>query len=667
MALTTAGRGTAATVAVLVLGALLAPGAAAEVPGSLSDVRVSDDRLTATLVLRSGGEALAVDAGSVTATVGGQPAQSSVEPAEQITRSTMLVIDTSGSMGATGMATVRTAVKDFLAVVPEDVRVGVVSFATTSGVDVAPTTDHAKVSRSVGSLRSGGETSLYKAVQDAVRGLGTDGERSIVLLSDGGDTVAALTGGDAEAKSQRARAAAALRRAKVRAEVVSFQSAEADTSVLQQFADAGGGSVAKAGNRDAVSAAFQAAARTLDSQALVTVTRPGGVSGSQPVVVAGTAGGQPFQVTTTVDLGDTAPPVVEAAATDDGTDEAVAAPAAASTLPLPGSALNLPLLLVAVTVTFIGVLVLGLALGAPTLQSTRSRRVEAVEAYGYGTSRSQLHHQQQTPSVAAISQQLVQMGDKVMEGRESTTKTMTLLTRADLPWRAGEWLVLRMLVALVLPAVGAFVWADHRVIGGVIGLVLGVLMPPLVLRLLASRRANKFERILPDVLTLVATSLSSGFSLPQALDSVAKDAPEPAAKEFSRALAQSRIGTDMSDSLDDLAARMDSPNMRWTTMAIRIQREVGGNLAETLRTTAATLREREMLRRQVKALSAEGRLSAYILVALPIGVFFYSMMVNYDYISLLWTEPLGRFMLAGGIISLGIGIAWMRNVVKIEV
>ena len=83
---------------------------------------------------------------------------------------------------------------------------------------------------------------------------------------------------------------------------------------------------------------------------------------------------------------------------------------------------------------------------------------------------------------------------------------------------------------------------------------------------------------------------------------------------------------------------MDSHNMRWTTMAIRIQREVGGNLAETLRTTAATLREREMLRRQVKALSAEGRLSAYALVGLPIGLFFYSMWANHDYVSLLWTR-----------------------------
>ena len=97
------------------------------------------------------------------------------------------------------------------------------------------------------------------------------------------------------------------------------------------------------------------------------------------------------------------------------------------------------------------------------------------------------------------------------------------------------------------------------------------------------------------MLTLVASSLSTGFSLLQALDAVSKDAAEPAAKEFSRALAETRIGADISESLERMAERMDSENMKWATMAIQIQRSVGGNLAETLRTTAKTLREREAL------------------------------------------------------------------------
>jgi tight adherence protein B len=112
---------------------------------------------------------------------------------------------------------------------------------------------------------------------------------------------------------------------------------------------------------------------------------------------------------------------------------------------------------------------------------------------------------------------------------------------------------------------------------------------------------------------------------------------------------------------------MDSVNMRWAAMAIQIQRTVGGNLAETLRTTAKTLRERESLRRHVRALSAEGKLSAYILIALPIGIFFYSLKTNREYVELLWTRPLGLMMLGAGVVSLMIGIFWMRKVVEVEV
>jgi len=112
---------------------------------------------------------------------------------------------------------------------------------------------------------------------------------------------------------------------------------------------------------------------------------------------------------------------------------------------------------------------------------------------------------------------------------------------------------------------------------------------------------------------------------------------------------------------------MDSTNMRWTGMAINIQRQVGGNLAETMRNTAATLRDRESLKRHVNALSAEGKLSAYILIALPIGVFLYMLVVNRPYVELLWTNMIGIGMLIGGLISMAIGIFWMRKVVIVEV
>jgi tight adherence protein B len=628
-------------------------------PASLSDIRVAPDALTTTLLVR-GDEAVAVDPASVRVTMGGKPAVVSVQPAAQQPRSTMLVIDTSGSMGATGMGTVRSAVRQFLADVPKDVKVGVVSFATTAGVDVAPTTDHAKVSREVASLRSKGETALYAAIQAAVTGLGTKGERSIILLSDGGDTVAELKGGKAEEASQRNDALAALKRAKVRAEVVAFKSPESNGAVLTQFAEAGGGSVAQAEDRQAVNSAFGAAARALESQAVLNIKRPAGVAGSQALVVTGTAGGKPFEASTTLDLGDLAPVVVATTSAAAPTTPVVLADAA------PITALSAGFLIPSVLILTVGMFFLVTAFSGPVFRSQRKERVASIDQYGLGVS-APVAGQRQSNSPTALSAQLITMGDKVMEGRDSTTKTMSLMNRADLPWRAGEWFVLRMVAVLLGGALGFVLLRGHPTLGVVVGLLVGFGLPPFLLRRMASRRAKKFEDSLPDVLMLVATSLGSGFSLLQALDAVAKDASEPAAKEFSRALAEARIGTDVSEALEHMAVRMESENMRWTTMAIRIQREVGGNLAETLRTTASTLRERGSLKRQVRALSAEGRLSAYILVALPVLLFVYSYFVNYAYVSLLWTTFLGIIMSIGGLISMAIGIFWMRKIVDIEV
>ena len=328
-----------------------------------------------------------------------------------------------------------------------------------------------------------------------------------------------------------------------------------------------------------------------------------------------------------------------------------------------------PTLLLGVVATGLGLLALGVALAVPAAGSTRRQRVSAIDQYvGAGRARGDAKAAQQ--SEGSLSSSLVNFGDKVMEGRESTTKTMALIEQADLPLRAGEWWVLRIVALAVTVAVSMVLFrggTGMTLFAIILGAVAGYLLPAYVLRYLARRRTKKFEAQLPDVLAMVSSSLSTGFSLLQALDTVAKDSAEPAAKEFSRALAETRIGSDVSDALERLGSRMDSVNMRWTTMAIRIQREVGGNLADTLRTTAKTLREREELRRHVKALSAEGRMSGYILTALPIGIFLYTMQVNREYVELLWTRALGLAMLGGGIISLVIGIVLMRKVVNVEV
>ncbi|GAA1254618.1 type II secretion system F family protein [Oryzihumus leptocrescens] len=634
----------------------VAMAAIAPAPVSLTDITVHGGSLTALLTVRASGTPVSLPAGSVTATVGNADAPVTLQPVTAGRRATTLLVDTSGSMGASGMATVAQAVNAFLASAPPDVLVGLVSFSDRPHALVAPTTDRGAVRRAVASLKSSGETTLYDGIFTAIAQLGTIGDRSFVLLSDGGDT---------RSRHTLSQAAEALTSSGVRAEVVGFKTDESQDSVLTGLAQAGNGSVASATNPTAVDSAFTAAARALSSQVRVQLAIPKGLSGRQQVTVTAHSGNHYWMAGRTVDLG-------AATAVDTAPSSAPATPAAAPVAPAAPRAafslLGMPWqLAAALAAVFLGVVGLVLALVSPMLKSARTKRVDSIEHYVNGTTPAA----QGVPvSPSQLSNTLVELGEKVMEGRESTSRTMALLERADLPWRAGEWAVLRVVAVVVGIAGGLLLLhasTGQMVFGVLAGVVAGLLLPSFILRFAARRRVKQFEAQLPDVLNLVASSLSTGFSLLQALDAVARDAAQPAAKEFSRALAETRIGADVDESLERMAERMDSENLRWTGMAIRIQRQVGGNLAETLRTTAGTLRERESLRRQVRALSAEGKLSAYILIALPIGLFLYMNLVNHDYVSLLWTNLIGIGMLVAAGVSLVLGIFWMRKVVDVEV
>ncbi|KGN32345.1 hypothetical protein N802_18445 [Knoellia sinensis KCTC 19936] len=611
--------------------------------------RAGDDVL-GVLTVRAGRSDAEINASSLTGTLGDQSVTVALEPISRTPRRAMLVVDTSGSMGEEGMRTARSAAKSFIAAAPKDVLVGLVSFANTSGVDVPLTVDRARLGRSVDALQSNGETALYAAIQTAAKALGPSGERSVILLSDGGDTMAKNKARDAEA------AVATLTKGGIRAEVVAFNTDETDTKVLDRFAAAGGGSVVQAGDDKAVTAAFTAAAKTLDNQVRWRLTPPASLAGRQQLVLSGSVGPQPFRAVTDVDLGNlrTSSPTDPPAG---GTPPTNGAPAQ---FEAPAMSWMLP---AAIGALFLGLFGLVAALLAPAFQSKRSKRVAGVEVYLPEREITARARRDRSPS--ALTTSLVAFGDKRMADRKSTGKTMALIERADLPFRAGEWWVIRMVAIVVVASMGFLLMGGW--IGLILGILLGILLPAIVLRILAARRAKQFDNQLPDALMLVSSSLGAGFSLHQALDAVAKDSADPLAKEFSRALAEARIGAEVADALERVGERMDSQNTRWTAMAIKIQREVGGNLAETLRTTAQTIRDRHSLTRHVAALSAEGKLSAYILIALPIGLFVYMLMVNRPYVALLWTTPLGLLMTLAAVALLAVGTFWMSKTVKVEV
>ncbi|MGY1720307.1 type II secretion system F family protein [Blastococcus sp. SYSU DS0552] len=207
-------------------------------------------------------------------------------------------------------------------------------------------------------------------------------------------------------------------------------------------------------------------------------------------------------------------------------------------------------------------------------------------------------------------------------------------------------------------------------LGGPLLAVLFVVLVPVGAKLLlgfrAGRRQAAFADQLDDSLQLMASSLRAGHSLLRAVDSVSHEAEAPTSEEFARIVNETRVGRDLSDALDEVAARMGSDDFTWVAQAIAIHREVGGNLAEVLDAVGNTIRERNAIRRQVKALSAEGKLSAVVLMALPFGVTGFISITNPAYIAKFTESLVGYAMLAAAAVMLLVGGLWLKKTVAIK-
>jgi tight adherence protein B len=239
------------------------------------------------------------------------------------------------------------------------------------------------------------------------------------------------------------------------------------------------------------------------------------------------------------------------------------------------------------------------------------------------------------------------------------------LEQAGLPMKAGEFVALTAVCAVAGGVFGALLLPNIVVV--VVVAVVASLIPYGWLLRARSQRQKKMAEQLADVMSILASSLRAGHSFLQALDQVANEIKDPSASEFHRVVSEIRLGRSVDDAMVEMADRIGSEDMRWAVMAVNIQRQVGGNLAEVLDIVANTVRERAYIHRQVKVLSAEGRISIGILSALPFGIFFYLWFVNPEYIGLLFTRTMGLIMLIGGLALMGLGIFIMTRIVRIDV
>lgn len=212
------------------------------------------------------------------------------------------------------------------------------------------------------------------------------------------------------------------------------------------------------------------------------------------------------------------------------------------------------------------------------------------------------------------------------------------------------------------------------VLGGLIthpliGILLGAATPflaKLLLNVLRDRRRSKFEEQLTDTIQMLIGGLRVGHSVLRSVEAAAQEADAPTSEELMRIINETRIGKDSRLAFDDVAVRMDSEDFRWISQAIQINREVGGDLAEVLDQVAGTIRERSEIKGQIRSLSAEGKMSAYVLMAMPVGVAVVLAFINPGYLNVFVEKPIGLAMLIGGLLMFVVGGFWMSRVVKIK-
>jgi tight adherence protein B len=199
------------------------------------------------------------------------------------------------------------------------------------------------------------------------------------------------------------------------------------------------------------------------------------------------------------------------------------------------------------------------------------------------------------------------------------------------------------------------------------GMLVGGALPFLVLLYRRSARLRRFEEQFPDALDLLSRALRAGHALQAALGMVADELPDPVGPEFRKTFEQQNFGLPLNDALNELADRTGLLDVRFFVTAVAIQRETGGNLAEILDNLANVVRERFKLLRQVRVHTAHGRITGYVLLALPAALGLALSFISPEHMHALFVERLGREMLAGAAVLQTVGYFWIRQVIRIEV
>jgi len=263
---------------------------------------------------------------------------------------------------------------------------------------------------------------------------------------------------------------------------------------------------------------------------------------------------------------------------------------------------------------------------------------------------------------------LAERFDEAIKDRKFAAEWKSQLARADLKLTVAEFFASHVISLILCALVAAFILFPGNIIMTMVSGAIGVFLPRFYVSYKQGKRLKDFENQLADILGLWVNALRSGYSVMQALEAISRESPDPGAAEIKRVVQEVQLGITMEDSLGHLLARMPSDDLDLVVTAVNIQREVGGNLAEILEVISHTIRERIKLKGDISVLTAQGRITGYLISGLPILLAIFLAVINPSYVGYLFSDKLcGWPMLAIGLGMIGLGTAVIQRIVDIEI
>jgi tight adherence protein B len=593
------------------------------------------------------------DPAAVGLTVDGQEvADLIVEPigASTVPVGVVMVIDASGSMAGAPIEAAKAAATSFVEQARPEDRVAIVSFADEVQVLSGFTNNKESLNAAITAIVADGETAFNDGVIQGIAMFDAATADNLlgnmIVLSDGDDTASTST---------LEEATAAVGASAVRTFGVALESPDFNPDSVQQIAGAGGGLFLSTPDPASLSGLYGEISReisnTLVARFVSPVSTPGdveftvayqGLTSSQTFAVSGYAvTTTTSQITTTTTLAPLTTTVVESNA-----------PLGIDTLMLMGAAgMGLTLFLFLII------------LFGREEDDDPGRFAKRLQAYGRRGGKPTEEKGSFLERIPLLNR-FTQAAEEEVKKRGLLSGVNAALEQANIPVSPGEAILGMIGLAAVA---GIMVSIFNGVLVGVISFGIFLLFIMFLIRFAGSREKRKFEKQLPDTLTLMSTSLRAGYSLLQATEAVSSEAPDPTAREFQRAIAEARLGRTVTDALEGVVDRTQSNDFEWAVMAIEIQREVGGNLAEVLQTVADTMRARNRLKGEIRALTAEGRISALVLGALPFVLFGFLWATNREYLQPLLDSVFGQIAIGVGILLMAGGLFWLKKIVDIEI